>query len=85
MVWNEADWNNKEAKHWGFPYGYDKASISLSNNEGKTWTKPVILARNKRSVHSLVVDSGRGELLFTMPGKPLFLTCKEDSLFTFKK
>jgi hypothetical protein len=85
MVWNQGDWNNNEAKRWGFPYGYDQATFAVSDDDGQTWGKPVVFARNKRSVHSLVVDSGNGELLFTMPGKPIFLRCTEKDLLEVNK
>jgi hypothetical protein len=85
MVWNEADWNNPDAKRRGFPYGFNKVSVAVSDNEGEIWYEPVIFARNKRSVHSLVVDLGYGELLFTMPGKSLFLRCKEQLLLLSTK
>ena len=85
MVWNQADWDNPDAIRWGFPYGYDRASVAVSEDEGQTWYEPVVFARNKRSVHSLVVDSGQGDLLFTMPGKAMFLRCKEQRLLQSTK
>ena len=80
MVWNEANWNNAEAKRWGFPYGYGQESVAVSGDEGETWSDPLIFAKNKRAVHSLVVDLGKGELLFTMWGKAIFLRCQESQL-----
>lgn len=86
MVWNEADWNNPDAKRLGFPYGFARASISVSEDEGDTWSQPIVFAQKIRSVHSLVSNSGRrGELLLTMPQKPIFLKCKEKLLLKSSK
>lgn len=83
LLWNPADWESPMAKRYGFPHGFTRMAIALSDDDGATWHRPIAFARAKRVVHSLVSDSGRpGELLITMPSRPVLLRVREERLLS---
>ena len=57
LVWQQADWSAEP--EYGYPHGFDEASIALSDDEGKTWHKPVVYAKVRRVCHSLLVKPHR--------------------------
>lgn len=80
LVWNQADWDNPTAKKLGYPHGYAKASIALSD-DGYCWDEPIVFAKANRIVHSLLTETSQGKLLLTVPSKPFFLqACESDLL-----
>ncbi len=80
LVWNPANYADPQFAD-GYPHGFDKMLIALSDDDGMTWHKPVAFIRADRVVHSLVSDSGRpGELLLTLPSRAALLVVSEDRL-----
>ena len=67
LVWNEAGWNNLRRR--SCPHAMERASIAVSDDEGRTWHKPVMFAWDVRGLvcHSLPVEYARGRFLLTMP------------------
>lgn len=63
-----------------YPHGFDEASVALSDDEGKTWLPPVVFAKARRVCHSLLLEAAPGELLITMPSRPLLLRTTEKAL-----
>lgn len=80
MVWNEADWT--QAERWsGWPNGYARASVAVSDDDGNTWYKPVLFARGgKRTVHSMVVECAPDKILLNMMERQVFLRTTVDRL-----
>jgi hypothetical protein len=80
LLWNQADFQKVENEHWA--NGYARMALSLSEDEGKTWLDPLILAEGPpsgpaRVVHSLLLEHGKGELLISMPTEHYLRTTEQ--------
>jgi lysophospholipase L1-like esterase len=80
LAWNQADWSTDAASH--FPWNRHELSIALSDDDGKSWGKPLVFARGESEMHSLVAEPTPGRLLITMPRDGLLLQGAEEAINT---
>ncbi|HWR13440.1 MAG TPA: exo-alpha-sialidase [Terriglobales bacterium] len=80
LVWNQADWSNDP--FWHYPWNLREVSLAFSEDDGKTWDKPMVFARGESELHSLVTEVSPGVLLLTLPQDGLLLEGREGSIRT---
>lgn len=78
LVWQQANWSSMP--DFGYPDGFDQASIALSDDDGKTWHRPIVYVKIKRACHSLIAEPTPGHLLITMASRLTLLSTTEDVL-----
>jgi hypothetical protein len=80
LIWvrNPGDPAMRRTRH--FISTQDEAVILLSDDDGKSWSKPVRFAWGARTVHQLIDEPSPGNLLITMPQHPFLLRISERKL-----
>jgi hypothetical protein len=65
LIHNPADASQIAVR--GYPHGYAAQALSISEDEGTTWSAPLNFVQARRTVHSVGVETQPGKLLLTLP------------------
>jgi sialidase-1 len=80
LVWNDADWS--AVPEYGYPRGWERISISWSDDETATWAPPRVFARGRPNLyHSFLVEPKPGSLLLTILNGNAFVRADSSQLF----
>jgi len=83
MVWNDANWDPGQMLWRGWPCGFDHGAIALSEDDGRSWRKPVVYGwGGMRTCHSLLAEYAPGQLILTMPWRNIFLRTTEKQVLS---